>query len=373
MKPSGERKTEKHMNRIDHDTPGAMYGSPGIRTVLAGLVVVLWFGVAYGQTVTGPRDREGMELLDRVVASIGKEAITLYEVHEKLRELKAMAAAGIVEGPQRGSPGAQDALQELVDDALLLEVARRMGLQVSQQEVEQAISQTKAQQGWDEVALAENLRRLGFKSREEYARYLRQQMLRNKVIQYKVVSRVIVDDKDIEAEFTRQYKAPCGRAFMKRHPQGCEPQAHVWHIVFTPGNAASMQEIERLRSRAEEVRRQIVRGELSFEEAARRYSQDASAARGGDLGWFTKGEMEPAVDAVVFSLEPGEVSPVVTSRMGFHLFRVTKTRLIPLKDPEEARAKVHYELKERLVRKALDSFLRELRSTYKVELHGAIR
>ena len=338
--------------------------------------LLLWcaIAVAWHQTSfasgAGNETEQRESLVDRVVASIGKQAITLYEVEKKEEELRAMAAAGLL--AEDAQADEQAALQALIDEELLLRVARKMGLEVTDQEVEQTISQMKEQNGWDEQALEENLRRLGFASRKDYERYLRRQMLRNRVIQYKVVSRVRVEQEEVEREFAKRHKEPCPKSLLETHPEGCEPEIHLWHIVFLPAEDANEDEVLELRRRAEEVRKMILEGKLSFEEAARRYSQDSTAQRGGDLGWFTMGFIQPEVEAVAFSLSPGQISDVIVSKLGFHIFRVTERRLVPLKDPEEARARIMYELRERKVRRALESFLKELRARYRVEVHSQL-
>ena len=63
-----------------------------------------------------------------------------------------------------------------------------------------------------------------------------------------------------------------------------------------------------------------------FEEAARQFSQDGSAANGGDLGWNRRGVMVPEFDRVMFMLNPGVVSPPVESRYGWHLIRVDRVQ-----------------------------------------------
>jgi parvulin-like peptidyl-prolyl isomerase len=64
----------------------------------------------------------------------------------------------------------------------------------------------------------------------------------------------------------------------------------------------------------------------NFEEVALLYSEDPSARSGGDIGFFTKGEMMPALEEVVFAMEVGEVSGVIRSSHGLHLLKVTERK-----------------------------------------------
>ncbi len=60
----------------------------------------------------------------------------------------------------------------------------------------------------------------------------------------------------------------------------------------------------------------------NFASAAKRYSEDASAESGGDLGWITKGQTDPDFETAAWSLKPGSVSGIIQSKFGFHLIFV---------------------------------------------------
>ena len=72
----------------------------------------------------------------------------------------------------------------------------------------------------------------------------------------------------------------------------------------------------------EDVKKQIENGDLTFEEAAERYSSCPSSAAGGDLGTFSPGQMVPEFDRVVFSEEVGKVIGPVSTQFGFHLILI---------------------------------------------------
>jgi len=76
----------------------------------------------------------------------------------------------------------------------------------------------------------------------------------------------------------------------------------------------------------EEIRAQIVSEELSFEDAARKYSQDGSRQGGGDLGWTKRGKFVPEFEAAAYNLEPGELSDIVESEFGYHIIKLQERR-----------------------------------------------
>jgi parvulin-like peptidyl-prolyl isomerase len=94
------------------------------------------------------------------------------------------------------------------------------------------------------------------------------------------------------------------------------------HIMLQPPLQASQAQQDSVREVLEGLRERILRGE-SFEALAGQFSQDPGSARnGGDLGYFGRGDMVAPFEEAALALQPGEVSDVVATPMGFHLIRL---------------------------------------------------
>ena len=93
--------------------------------------------------------------------------------------------------------------------------------------------------------------------------------------------------------------------------------AHARHILLKTDQADS-----EMMSRLQALRDSVESGAASFAEMARRYSDDQSAAEGGDLGWFAEGSMVDAFGDAVFGAEPGALVGPIRSEFGYHLVRV---------------------------------------------------
>ena len=93
------------------------------------------------------------------------------------------------------------------------------------------------------------------------------------------------------------------------------------HILVQAPQGATQTQRDSVRSLASELLQRARAGE-DFEMLAREYSADVTAERGGDLGFFSRGEMLPAFDSAAFALEPGQLSEVVTTIYGHHIIRV---------------------------------------------------
>ncbi|MGN6581739.1 MAG: peptidylprolyl isomerase [Bordetella sp.] len=100
-------------------------------------------------------------------------------------------------------------------------------------------------------------------------------------------------------------------------------QTHARHILIKVSAVMTSAEA---RQKLEEIRQRIVSGQTTFEAMARQYSQDNTAAQGGDLGWLNPGQTVPAFEQAMNRLKPGEISEPIESPFGWHLIEVIARR-----------------------------------------------
>ncbi len=120
-------------------------------------------------------------------------------------------------------------------------------------------------------------------------------------------------------------------------------------------------------SRLAEYRRQIESGAKKFEDIARQFSEDGSAAQGGDLGWAAPGVMVPEFEAAMNALPLGGLSAPVVSRFGVHLIQVQERREVTL-EPKQMREQARNVLREQRFDQAYQDWTKELRSRAYVEM-----
>jgi peptidyl-prolyl cis-trans isomerase C len=102
-----------------------------------------------------------------------------------------------------------------------------------------------------------------------------------------------------------------------------------------------------------------IEGGADFGEVASANSTDGSAANGGDLGWFGKGQMVPEFEAAVAELEPGSVGGPVQTQFGWHLVRLNETRQSEAPTLEEMRPELESQLRQQQVQEAIESLRAE--------------
>jgi peptidyl-prolyl cis-trans isomerase C len=109
-------------------------------------------------------------------------------------------------------------------------------------------------------------------------------------------------------------------------------------------------------------------GGKSFHELAKEKSVDATASRGGDVGYFRKGQVVPEFENICFSLKPGETSGIVHTQFGYHIIKLTDKKPETIQSFEEARQGIENELKLKERTEALDKLVLDLKNKYRVRL-----
>lgn len=118
------------------------------------------------------------------------------------------------------------------------------------------------------------------------------------------------------------------------------------HILIAVDAAASAEDKQKARTRAEELAQQLKQKPERFAEIAKAQSQDpGSAANGGDLGYFGRGTMPKPFEDAVFAMKPGEVSSPVETQYGFHIIRLAGVKGGERRSFEDTRSQIETELK----------------------------
>lgn len=274
-----------------------------------------------------------------VAASVNGQAITEGEFQQALARRKA----ALGEKPPV-APGAESALEhrvleELIVRRLLLQEAARRGVSASADEVERRIQELS-----------------GSYDPDEYQAILREQGLTPDSFRA-----MVAEDLTMELlmeQAAGQIEAPGQEeveAYFREHAEGLRRpfRARALHLVV-----ASAEDAARLREA-------ILKGE-DFAEVARRHSLGPEADQNGDLGWRSPGELPEAFDDAIFSLKAGEVSPVVASPFGYHLFKLLEVKESGTPSLDEARPYIVAQLKEEAREARQQRWLEELRAKAEV-------
>ena len=140
-------------------------------------------------------------------------------------------------------------------------------------------------------------------------------------------------------------------------------QTQARHILLRPGGQLSQTAA---RAQLSQMKRGVEQGQANFADLAKEFSQDASAAQGGELGWASAGMFVPEFEEVMNRLAIGEVSEPLVSRFGVHLIQVLARRNNPLTTREE-REFARNALKERKYEETYETWAQEIRGRAYIE------
>ena len=271
------------------------------------LVVLMFTGVLVVSPSAG-------KIVERIVAVVDGEVITLSDLDQAIRrfgEAGLPGGANPLETKMRTVQVRREALERLVEEKVLEKVAKRYGINVKNEEVAQALETVKRQSGLTESRLQRELESHGF-TLESYREFLAAQIRKGKIVDSFIKPKISMDEGKIQ-EYYQSHQDRFRRPGRVR----------VSHIFIKVSPEANPQEIATAEGKMERVLQRLGAG-VAFDEVAILYGEDAAAASGGDLGFFKKGEMFPAIEEEVFRMEAGEMSGVLKSPQGLHVFKVTE-------------------------------------------------
>jgi peptidyl-prolyl cis-trans isomerase C len=281
----------------------------------------------------------GGGLPDHILAQVNEEQITVDEFNLEVKEL-ILEPGQEVKG-KNFSDLKEAYLDQVIERKILVQEARRLGIKVSSEELNQAISEVKKDypgEGFGE--------KLGLKgiTLEEWKSRLEEKLLAEKMIRHALYYRGKIDEK----EALQYYESHLSKFQMSE-------KVRARQIVV-----ASEEE-------AIQFLNQLKKGE-NFEKLAMKKSLGPEKVEGGDLGYFSRGE-RPTEFEQVFSLEGGEISGVIASPYGYHIFKLDEKRA-PRQVPfEEAKAGILQELRQKKGEEEYQRWLKGLKGKAKVKIN----
>jgi parvulin-like peptidyl-prolyl isomerase len=231
------------------------------------------------------------------IATVNGTEIKVKDFTVKLRNALTLAGAPAALPESNLEAIKREALDELIEEKLMLIRAEKLRLKVTDEELKKRVEEIKKDYPGENFAQVFGGEKVDYKI---WSEELRKRLLLEKLVDQEVNSKITVTDEEAQ----EAYQANRGRYY-------AEDSVHVAQIVVPT------------KEKADAVLRRIQAGE-DFGRIAQEASTGPEAAKGGDLGVFTRGVMPEAFDRVVFYLPQGKTSRVVQSPYGFPVFKVLK-------------------------------------------------
>ncbi len=293
----------------------------------------------------------GEDVVDRIVAIVNQEIITLSDLNDVYKPVLAQAKArGFSLKKQRKIlfKARADILKDLIDNMLVDQEVKRFNLVVREKEIEEVIKWEKRSRALTDKEFNEYLtqQRLTLKM---YHSQIRFQILRDKMIDLQVISKVVVTPKEI-ADYYEKHQ---GKYAGKR-------QYHLRSIIKKVPPRADSGEKKRLYQKMEKIVEKL-KGGASFLITAKKYSESPFAAEGGDLGLFSLDQLSPKIRAAIEGKRPGEFTSVIDTDQGLLILLVQEIVQSEGQSLEAATPEIEHILKRALFDKRFQIWLGDLR------------
>jgi parvulin-like peptidyl-prolyl isomerase len=273
------------------------------------VLFILVAAIAFA-SVGGPPSNA--EVVDRIVVVVNNEIITQREIDIMLMPVYAQYR-NTYQGPElikMLEDVREKILKQLIEDRLIFSEAKKLNIVIDEKQVDARVDEMRKQVG-SEKDLENMLHEQNLTVNELRARYREKLMIR-KLIDQKVGARIIITPLEV-----KNYYNDNKDKFMQ--PE----EIRLRTILIKPkpeqgGEAGSLQLMRDLLKRLKDG--------CSFEGLAREYSDAPGAAEGGLMGPVRKGDLMPQIEEIVFNLKDGEMTNIIKSPLGYHVFKVDEKK-----------------------------------------------
>lgn len=290
--------------------------------------------------------------LPDVLARVNGEAVTKVDFDRLVKNMELRSSQPIP--AERRDAVYRQVLEELVTYTVLSQETRARKVAVTDDEVESAIKQMRARVGTEEDfkkaldARGMTLDKLKADTRIDISI--------NKMVEAEVATQPPPTDAEV-------------RDFYDKNPDKFKQDEAVRasHILFRVDENADAATKKKAMDEAQSVLKEARSGS-DFAELAKKHSADGSAAQGGDLNFFTRGQMVPPFDQAAFAMKPGEISDIVTTQFGYHIIKVTERRPPTTVPFEQVSERIKEFLTQQHKQQKADGFIQSLKQKAKIEV-----
>ncbi len=294
------------------------------------------------------------EIVDRIVAQVNEDIVTLYDVNQALEpHIEKIKSMGFPPDRERQMiyQARQNVLNGLINDKLTDQEVKKVGITVNESEIDSAVERVKEMNFLTEEGLRNALAQEGL-TLEQYRENLKRQLLRTKLINREIKSKIVITDVDIKNYYDAHSDEYAGKKAY-----------HLRSIIKRIPALADEDRMKSLISLMKTILDQLDEG-TSFEDLAREHS-DLLADQGGDLGVFELDSLSPEIREAVAGLKEGEHTPIVDTSQGYQIFYVQEV----IDTPGKSMASVADEIKEALYKEVMDKKFSEWVEALKADAH----
>jgi peptidyl-prolyl cis-trans isomerase SurA len=251
-------------------------------------------------------------LLDSVAAVVNDGIVLRSDVETQMEVISARIQQAGQQLPPRNILS-QQVLERLVLQELQMQRADRLGIKVADEAVNQALTEVAARNNIKFADLPVALEAQGLDYRD-YRDEVRREMIMNTLRQRDVLARVYISPREVEQCVAKRAASP-----------DADKEFNLAHILVATPSSADEKLIAERTARAQGIYERAVNNE-DFAQLAITYSDSGTALEGGAIGWRKASQLPSFVAEKIPSMQPGDVTEIIRTPSGLHLFKVLEVR-----------------------------------------------
>jgi peptidyl-prolyl cis-trans isomerase SurA len=291
----------------------------------------------------------GAEVVDRIVAVVNNDLISLSDLNNKLRpyleKIKTMGYPPDKES-QMIFKVREDVLNQLIDQKLTDQEIARYKITASEKEVDNAVERIKKANSLTDEGFRQALAKEGL-TLEEYRKIAKENILRANLVNREIKAKVVITKEDIKAYYDSH---PDQYGFEEKYPEN-------------PDSTIRLQ----MHQKMAEILQALNAGK-SIDEVIQAFSDSTSKVQGGELGSFSLSAMDPKIREAVKDLTPGQYSGIIETDYGPQIFCLLDKEKTASKTLEAASAEIENKLYKDIVDQKFSKWIEELRSRSDIKI-----
>ncbi len=316
----------------------------------------LWLGVLFVGLVAalafpGRVYAQDAELIDRIVAVVNNDIITLYDLNRAFKPYEDnIKALGYAPEKERETlfQVRKDLLDQLINSKLADQEIERAQISVSEKDIDETIERIKASRSASDEQLREGLASQGM-TMAEYRKEIKEQILRNKLVNREVKSKIVVTKEDIKAYYDSHQEEYAG-----------EKKYYLYNLFVRLSPEAEPAETDAALAQMQDAKARLDQG-LSFEVLVNELKDSSSRIQGTDLGLYRLEELSEQLQWAVEKLNAGEYSEVLDTDFGPQIIYVQKIQETAARSLDELESEIVEILYNELVDNKYQDWLDDLR------------
>ncbi len=308
----------------------------------------IWLWLVVTAATAGFVDAQQAEVIDRIVAVVNSDIITLYDLNRAFKPYEAnIKALQYPEDKERQTlfQVRSDVLNQLIDGLLADQQTKQAQIAVSQNEIDTTIERMKAARSFTDEQLREGLAAQGI-TMEEYRKEIESQILRTKLVNREVKSKIVITKEDIKAYYKSHHEKYAG-----------DKKYYLWNLFIKASEIDRNAALKEMKS----VVQKLKQGS-SFEALVRELNATSSAVKGTDLGLYRRDELSQELREVVSKLKSNEFSEILETNFGYQIIYVQQIQDTAAKPIEEVETEIQKILYDEFVDNKYQDWLEDLRT-----------